>query len=418
MLATLIPLFDGQMAVHGYSILSQRENYFLDTMHGGSSKHDNAMQIEGFEILESMGISTLTDDKTVFVPLSNVSLFSDIAAQCGEEPKEKVVLLFDRSVTPEERYVKRLEELKEQGFLLAASKIPLTQMGDYRDILLQSDYILLNHRRVDIRTAKGLFTRIYPNLRLCATDVESQDEYDMLKNIGGFDLYDGPFFRMPVSDGSGEIAPFKANYLDLLRMVNVVDFDFVDVAEVIGRDTALVASLLGMVNRMTVRSDITSVRHAAAMLGQVELKKWINAIVTKELCSDKPSEITRLSLLRGKFAENLADSFGLKNYTSELLLMGMFSVLDIILDKPMDVALSTVSISPLITEALLHGTGTLAPVISFIKLYEQADWQEVSRILLLQNLDMDKVYDAYLKALKWYRDMIIATSGVERNAAG
>ena len=106
-------------------------------------------------------------------------------------------------------------------------------------------------------------------------------------------------------------------------------------ADIIGRDTALVISLLKMVNRIAVNSEITSIRHAAAMLGQRELKKWINTAVANKLYADKPNEITRLSLLRAKFAENLASSFGLAAQGSELFLMGLFSVLDVILEKPM-----------------------------------------------------------------------------------
>ena len=72
---------------------------------------------------------------------------------------------------------------------------------------------------------------------------------------------------------------------------------------------------------MTVNSEITSIRHAAAMLGQKELKKWINTAVTSELCADKPNEVTRLSLLRAKFAENLAPAFEMAGHSSELFLM-------------------------------------------------------------------------------------------------
>lgn len=79
-----------------------------------------------------------------------------------------------------------------------------------------------------------------------------------------------------------------------------------------------------MVNRMTVNSGITTIRHAAAMLGQKELKRWINTAVVNQLYADKPSEITRLSLIRAKFAENLAPLFQLQNKTEELFLMGLF----------------------------------------------------------------------------------------------
>ena len=157
---------------------------------------------------------------------------------------------------------------------------------------------------------------------------------------------------------------------------------------------------------MAVNSEITSIRHAAAMLGQKELKRWINTAVVNELCSDKPSEITRLSLLRAKFAENLASSFELAGKSSELFLMGLFSVLDLILDKPMDEALKLVKVSHEIEDALLSQKGALADVMEFITQYEAANWQEVSRLIVLKNLDMDRIYDAYMKSLKWYRELV------------
>ena len=141
------------------------------------------------------------------------------------------------------------------------------------------------------------------------------------------------------------------------------------------------------------------------MLGQKELKKWINTAVTNELCADKPNEITRLSLLRAKFAENLAPIFEMAVFSSELFLMGLFSVLDLILDKPMAEALQMVKVSKHIEEALVDRKGELAPVLDFILHYENASWQEVSRQMVLKNIDMNHVYDAYTKSLQWYRDL-------------
>ena len=74
-----------------------------------------------------------------------------------------------------------------------------------------------------------------------------------------------------------------------------------------------------IVNKMTLNSNISSVRQAAALLGQLELKKWINTAVTKALCSDKPSEIMRISMIRARFAETLASQFYLGMETEELL---------------------------------------------------------------------------------------------------
>ncbi|MDE7114552.1 MAG: HDOD domain-containing protein, partial [Acetatifactor sp.] len=192
-----------------------------------------------------------------------------------------------------------------------------------------------------------------------------------------------------------------------LNIVNADDFDLQRAADIIGRDTALTISLLGMVNRMTVNSEIASIRHAAAMLGQKELKRWINTAVAGELYADKPSEVTRLSLLRARFAENLAGGFGLAMQKDELFLMGLFSVLDVILEKPMKEALEYMKVAGEIKKALLDQSGILAPVYEFMLQYECADWQEVSRQLILKNLDTDAVQNAYTDALEWYRNLIM-----------
>ena len=154
---------------------------------------------------------------------------------------------------------------------------------------------------------------------------------------------------------------------------------------------------------MSINSEITSIRHATAMLGQRELKKWTTTAVTKQLCQDKPNEVTRLSLLRAKFAENLAPAFSMAMKSQELFLMGLFSVLDIMLDKPIDEALDMVIVSKDIRKALVNHDGPLSLAYYFILQYENANWQEVSRIMLIREIEMDEVYKAYCDALKWYR---------------
>ena len=49
MLATLIPMFDKNMIVMGYSVFAQRDNLLLDPIKSGSGYLDSAMRIEGME---------------------------------------------------------------------------------------------------------------------------------------------------------------------------------------------------------------------------------------------------------------------------------------------------------------------------------------------------------------------------------
>ena len=356
------------------------------------------------EVVSSMGVGTLSGGKEVFVPVNQFSIYAEISLQCTV-PANKVVLLMDNTIVPNEQYIKRVKELKSQGYKLAIRKLQIADFEPYKDIIGQCDYILLNHSKIDISKAKIYFSQVYPNVKLIAVNVESQEDYEVLKEDGGYDLYEGSFFRMPVKKSETEVNPLKVNYVELLNVVNAPDFDLQKAADVIGKDPALVISLLEMVNRMALNSDITSIRHAAAMLGQKELKRWINTAVTKELCSDKPSEITRLSMIRAKFAEGLAQPFEMAMASQELFIMGLFSAIDIMLDKTMEEALNMVQVSKNVREALLENKGDFAKILNFIRRYEDADWTEVSRLMVLDNIDMDEVYEAYLNALKWYRDL-------------
>ena len=108
MLATLIPLFDHNTNVCAYSIFAQKENFLLNPRLLGVGRYDGASNIEGMEIVENMGLNTISDDKMVFIEMNNVSLFSDISGQCTA-PHDKLVLLIDKDIHPEEKYIHRIQ---------------------------------------------------------------------------------------------------------------------------------------------------------------------------------------------------------------------------------------------------------------------------------------------------------------------
>ncbi|MCR4961036.1 MAG: HDOD domain-containing protein [Lachnospiraceae bacterium] len=405
MFSTMVPLFDENMAVKAYSIFTEKNNVFLNPAVLGTGSFDGAGDIPGFEMIAKMGIDSLSKEQLVFVPLTNISIFASVNEMC-KAPHDRIVLLIDRTVAPIDVYVNRIKELKSFGYKMAIRKLAVSEFQSYAPILALMDYILLNNKRIVIENAQKYFNSLYPNVKLVAGNIDCQERFDELKGKG-YDLYEGPFYRVPITQGTHEVSPLKITYLELLRLVNNPDFNLTDAADTIGRDVALTIDLLKVVNRVVKTAEITSIRHAAAMLGQRELKRWINTAVTENLYADRPGEITRLSLLRARFSENLAGVFDLKMQEEELFLMGLFSVLDVILEKPMNEALDMIQVSKPIRDALVSGTGKLALVFELVKSYESADWTEVSRLLLLQEKDDKAVSSAYMDALSWYRDTIV-----------
>ena len=150
MLATLIPLFDENMTVKAYSLFTQKKNFLLNPSFLGTGMNDGVGQIQGFELIENMGIETLSGDKEVFISINNISLFTDINEQC-KAPHDRVVLLVDNAVLPNDMYINRLKELKNSGYKLAIRKLPVSSFEDYRQVLLLMDYILLRLTGIVLR---------------------------------------------------------------------------------------------------------------------------------------------------------------------------------------------------------------------------------------------------------------------------
>ena len=111
MLAALIPLFDEDMTVKAYSLFAQKENLLQEPRYMISAQHDGAYSIRGLEVIESMGMYTISPTSEVFVPINNVSLFVDIENQCSAD-HERIVIFIDNSVKPTQMYIDRICELR------------------------------------------------------------------------------------------------------------------------------------------------------------------------------------------------------------------------------------------------------------------------------------------------------------------
>lgn len=141
-------------------------------------------------------------------------------------------------------YVNRLKELKQQGYKLAIRKLAVSDFENYREVLKLMDYVLLNNRKIAIDKAKIYFGKLFPNINLCAGNIDTMEDFERLKETGGYRFYEGKFYRVPITKGQTDVAPLKGNYIDLLNIVNSPDFELTTAADIISRDTALTIDLL------------------------------------------------------------------------------------------------------------------------------------------------------------------------------
>jgi EAL and modified HD-GYP domain-containing signal transduction protein len=410
-----IPLFNADMVVDAYYFRYQKGNDYITTALQSTALFDGATLSPPLETLNTVGIDAFSIGQPIVVPVGGLALLGNLDSQC-EQPPEKIIFLLNQDAKPEEPYLSNMVRLKELGYRFAFHNV--YQLEKYREILALGDMIYLNVRALDRFQLDDLLRvigRDFRNLTVVATHVESMDQFNHLrkKNI---QLFEGRFYQFPLSKGQTDVSPLKTNLIRLLNVVRDESFEFSVVSDIVMKDTALSLSLMRMVNSpfLGLKQKIKTISHAVTILGQDEVRKWITTSVSRSLGADRPNEITRLSLVRAKFAENLATLFQLERDSQSLFLMGLFSVLDVILEVDMADALKLVLVSDEIHDALVKREGKFAPVIRFIEQYEMADWAGVSRELIIHDLGINDIYDAYIEAVSWYTDLITTSDTPDR----
>ncbi|MDR3294220.1 MAG: HDOD domain-containing protein [Clostridiales Family XIII bacterium] len=401
-----VPLFDENIAVEAYYFRNRRGNDLLDGT--GTSQFDGAMISLPLEMLNMVSMEALTMGKPIFVPITRYMLLSKLEDQ-SRQPAEKIIFLLDGSefeaVAP---YIDNIARLKELGYRFAMQKI-----GDaekFLPVLEYCDYVFYDHQIFDqmneVKCRVTIHHR-FKNIVSVYTHINNMDLFDDLRaRYAG--LYEGHFYRTPLTQGKHDVSPLQVNLINLLNMVRDENFEFDEVSDIIQKDPALTVALLRLVNSayFALKEKVKTIGQAVVMLGQTEIRKWITTAVAKLLGAEKPDEVTRLSLIRAKFAEGLGQKFGMEQESQTLFLMGLFSVLDAILERPISEALGLVHVSDDIYEALVNREGRYGPVYQFILEYESANWNAVSRMLILHDLETADIYNAYVDAMIWYNELL------------
>lgn len=399
-----VPLFNREMAVEAYYFRYQKGNGLMFESRPASA-FDGAMRAPLLDAFRLVGIEAFAIDKPIFVPISAMTLLGDLASQCPQ-PYDRIVLILRYDINPDEDYTASIRELKAKGFRFAIYETPELPM--HLPIIAECEYLFIDQRSLLLSVDPTNLPPEMRHLKLVATHINTTEGFTELTRKG-FTMFEGRFYRLPITKGKkNDIKPLKVNLIRLLNLVQDENFEFDDVTAIIERDTALTFSLLRMVNSpyIGLPQKVKTIKHAVTLLGQSEVRKWASTSVTRSLCADKPDEVLRLSLLRAKFADNLAESMKLSEHRQSLFLVGLFSVLDIILDISMSDALSMVRVDDNIHDALVDRKGPFYPVLQLIYTYEIADWQSVSRQLIIEGLSVDTVYEAYIDATLWYKNLI------------
>jgi len=398
------PVLNNEMEVKAYCFRFKQADEIVSFQ--PSRAFEGSMTSPCFDVLNMVGLDAFTNGLPIFVPLNKITLLTDIKHQC-KEPPEKIIFLLDEDTPPEEPFLGGIKRLKNIGYRFALENI--TGYDKMKPVLSDCEYLFIDESIKPPGNLLSNLSKQYPRMFFIASNVHSVTMFNQLKR-DSFKLFEGNFYSVPVPKGYNSIAPVKVNSIQLLNLIRREDFEINDVADIVGKDPSLSISLMKFVNSpyIGIGTKIKTIQHAVAMLGQSEVRKWTTTAVMGMLASDKPDEITKLSLMRAKFAEHLAPHFKMAAHAPSLFLMGLFSILDVVLDMFIDKALEVIVVSDTITEALIHRTGDYGNVMTFITIYETANWSEVSRLMVLYGLEAEDVFNAYINAAQWYGSIITA----------
>ena len=136
MMLTLIPFFDRNMSVSAYSLFTRKNNFLMNPSLLGSRQFDGAAYVDGLELIQELGTTTLSGGKPIFVSLNNISIFSSLESEC-KNTNHAPILLIDQTFPPVSMYTDRIRELREFGYHFAIRNLPVHCYEDYAPILSQ-----------------------------------------------------------------------------------------------------------------------------------------------------------------------------------------------------------------------------------------------------------------------------------------
>jgi c-di-GMP-related signal transduction protein len=316
-------------------------------------------------------------------------------------PPKSVVIEILENIKPDQEVVEACRRLRQAGYSIALDDF--VDSPDWAPLVALADIIKVDFRLTDRKEQSAIVSRYAgKEIRMLAEKVETQEEYAAGMQMG-YSLFQDYFFCRPEMMRHRDLPSFKLAYLELLRAATAPEFDIRELASKIKHEASLTFRLLRYLNSAAfgLRSEIHSVPHALSLLGERELRKWIAVVSVGVLADGKPDELMTVPLVRGRFCELLAPFAGIGEQANDLFLMGLLSVMDAILDQPLDSILADLPVRNEIKEALVGRTGLYWQLLEIATAHERADWEKVSMLVSETGMKDEQVSALYVSAVDW-----------------
>jgi EAL and modified HD-GYP domain-containing signal transduction protein len=344
------PIFDPQLEVAAYELLFRGANNHTTAEFSDNEEATSTVVINAFT---ELGLDTVVGDRRAWVNVSNEFV---LGAMAYALPKDRVVLelLEDQDVNDE--LLNQLDLLRRDGYTVALDDFA---WSDEREPLLSHVDIVkvevLGRPHEDVASD---VEKLKPyGVTLLAEKLETREDYDRCAALG-FELFQGYFFCKPEMMSAKGVAPNRLSMLQLVAALQDPDIQFADLETLISRDVALSYRLLRYINSafFGLRREVDSIGRALALLGLENVKRWSTLTIFAGI-DEKPREVIVTGLTRARFCELAGPKFFGESQPDRLFTLGLFSVIDALMDAPMDEVLSKIPFPAEMVDALVNHTG-------------------------------------------------------------
>jgi EAL and modified HD-GYP domain-containing signal transduction protein len=381
--------------VFGYELLFRNgvENFFREPDADAASRSTlNTTML--------IGLDTLCDGRRAFVNCTRDILLKDYITLL---PSAQVVIEVLETVPADELVLAACQRMKKAGYMIALDDFAV---DDPREVLTDlADIIKVDLRATSAADAAAMVKKYGPSrCRMLAEKVETREEFAAARQAG-FQYFQGYFFRRPEILTAHEIPANQLNYVRMLTAVGQRDLDVREIENLVKGEASLCYRLLRYLNSAAFgfAAEIHSVRHALSILGEREVRRWIRLVATLGAGQGKSSDLVLAALVRARFCELISSK--IKRGDSDLFLMGMLSLMDSILEIPLQQVLDNVPIDAECKAALLGSASPLRPCYQLMLAQESGEWIAVSELCGQLHLSETEVGDAYWEAMKWARQV-------------
>ncbi len=386
------PIYDRKLDVYAYELLYRA----ADEENAPAGLGDQATYTVLVNALTEIGLVELVGPHFAFVNLTRGFVVGDNPLPFSGN---KIVVEVLEDIVADDEVVAGIKQLSAQGYMIALDDFiydeslrPLVELAD----LIKIDLLALDRSQLieQVEILKGF------KVKLLAEKVETQEEFELCKMLG-FDYFQGYFFCKPKVLKRRRMPANQLAVMQLLAKLQDPDVEIDVLGEVISNDVSLSYRLLRYVNSamFSLPKKVESLRHAVVFLGLKTVKEMVMVLAMSD-AKDKPHELLVTSLVRAKMCELLASSSALSN-NEGCFVVGLFSVLDALLDMEMVKLLPSLSLSDEINQALLTHEGVAGEVLAAVIAYEQGQWDSPA----MKRFEQEHINKAYFDALAWAGDV-------------